>query len=81
MTATALSDIESRLGELSRTEQLALLERLARQVRRETRHELLQSELAAMATDPEIQRENVLINADLGCATGDGLKPEREIWW
>ena len=81
MAATALSDIESRLGELSRTEQLALLERLARQVRRETRHELLKGELAAMASDPEIQRENVLINADFGCAAGDGLKPEREIWW
>ena len=59
MSAVVLTEIERRLDELSFDEQLRLLERLAVRVRRQfvanTSDE--SGDLAAMAADPDIQRE------------------------
>jgi hypothetical protein len=59
MSAVALNEIERRLDELSLDEQLWLLERLASRVRRQfaAGNDADSADLAAMAADPDIQRE------------------------
>jgi hypothetical protein len=59
MSAVVLTEIERRLDELSLDEQLWLLERLASRVRRQfaASNDADSADLAAMAADPDIQRE------------------------
>ena len=60
-----LSDLENRIASLSTDEQLWIMERLAIRLRKQTRSDSVawESDLAAMAADPEIQADirNTLI--------------------
>ena len=53
MSASSLSEIEQSINQLSREEQLWLIERLAHTLRETT----WEAQLVAMASEPEIQRE------------------------
>ena len=76
MNLTVLSQIEARLDELSLAEQLWLLERLAQRLRAQMIvHSPLEQQLAAMAEDPEIQRELQRIEEEFAPAAADGLEP------
>jgi hypothetical protein len=59
VSAVVLTEIERQLDELSLDEQLRLLERLASRVRRQfaASNNNESADLAAMAADPDIQRE------------------------
>jgi hypothetical protein len=75
MNLTVLSQIEARLDELSLAEQLWLLERLAQRLRAQMIvHSPLEQQLAAMAEDPEIQRELQRIEEEFAPAAADGLE-------
>jgi hypothetical protein len=76
MSLFILSQIEERIHQLSLTEQLWLIERLAQHLRAQllapqTREEAL----AAMAADPDIQREIQAIEEEFAPAAADGLEP------
>jgi hypothetical protein len=76
MSLFILSQIEERIHQLSLTEQLWLIERLAQHLRAQllapqTREEAL----AAMAADPAIQREIQAIEEEFAPAAADGLEP------
>jgi hypothetical protein len=66
MNVTVLSELERQITQLSAEEQLWLIERVARRLRRPTLEDqaALESELAAMAADPEIQHELRSIEKD-----------------
>lgn len=72
---TQLQDeIERRICELPRDEQIALLERvIARLGGWRPFRSVPAEELAAMATDPEIRRELAAIEREFGIAEFDGL--------
>jgi hypothetical protein len=75
MNLTVLSQIEARLDELSFAEQLWLLERLAQRLRAQMIvHSPLEQQLAAMAEDPDIQRELQRIEEEFAPAAADGLE-------
>ncbi len=59
MNVSVLSKIENNISQLSLTEQLWLIERLIQRIRESTLDEqsILESQLTAMAADPEIQNE------------------------
>ncbi len=58
MNISILSEIEGRITQLSTDEQLWLIEQLAHRLRKTTNEDHdLTSDLAAMASDPEIQKE------------------------
>lgn len=59
MSNAALERIEADLDQLSLIEQLWLIERLAQRIRHQAQpnQTMLDSQLAAMANDPDIQRE------------------------
>jgi hypothetical protein len=60
---------------LSPEAQLTLLERLIHRVRETvTGKDTWESDLAAMAADPEVQRELSRINAEFGVTEADGLE-------
>jgi hypothetical protein len=58
MSNATVERIEADIRQLSLADQLWLMERLAQYIRRSTiqTHPALESQLAAMANDPEIQR-------------------------
>jgi hypothetical protein len=64
MNTTTLERIEADISQLSLSEQLLLMERLARRIRDRTRRPSRADELAAMASDPDIQRELRQIEAE-----------------
>ena len=66
MATQALNEIESEFARLSPEAQLSLLERLVRRARLAIsgRGSTWEADLAAMAGDPEMQREISLINAE-----------------
>ena len=76
MARPALSEIENEFARLSPEAQLTLLERLVHRTRVAVaeRRDTWDSELAAMAADPEIRRELDTINAEFSGAEDDGLK-------
>jgi hypothetical protein len=76
MSSTTLTEIEQRLTELSLDEQLRLLKRLASlvRVRAGGSGDRIDPELAAMAADPEIQRELRAIEAEFRITEADGLE-------
>jgi hypothetical protein len=63
MNALGLTDLERLIEHFSLDEQLLLLERLAARVRRTVgaKQHILEADLAAMAADPDIQKELGLI--------------------
>lgn len=80
MISLTLLEIERSIRALSFEEQLWLLERIARQVR-EKQHIIankfaddIPKELAAMASDPDIQAEIAAINEEFVVAEIDGLE-------
>jgi hypothetical protein len=76
MSSAAITEIEKRLDELSLDEQLWLLERLASRVRQRAadKRKDLAADLAAMAADPDIQRELKAIDAEFRITEADGLE-------
>lgn len=63
MVAIILNEIEQKVSQLSREEQLWLIERLVRRLRESTtnnnfsKQDFFDDQLAAMANDPEIRAE------------------------
>ena len=76
MNASALSKIEDTFSQLSLTEQLWLIERLIQRIRESMlqKESLIETQLAAMAVDPEIQTELQLIEKEFAFAEADGLE-------
>jgi hypothetical protein len=76
MSSTPMTEIEKQIDELSLDEQLRLLERLASRVRRRASEKSngIGSDLAAMATDPDIQRELRAIEEEFRITEADGLE-------
>jgi hypothetical protein len=76
MNLAVLSQIEEHIHQLSLAERLWLLERLAQRLREQL---IVQSpfeqQLAAMADDPDIQRELQRIEEEFAPAAADGLEP------
>ena len=78
MNVAVLSRIEREIVELSRQDQLWLIERLVRRLRKDTTIiSATDDELAAMAADPEVVRELRTINAEFRVTEMDGLETDR----
>jgi hypothetical protein len=79
MNTTTLEQIEADISQLSLSEQLLLIERLARRIRDRTLRPQPSrtDELAAMASDPDIQRELQQIEAEFAGTETDGLSAEQ----
>ena len=76
MNLAVLSQIEAHIDQLSLAEQLWLLERLAQRLRAQMMvHSPCEPQLAAMAEDPDIQRELQRIEEEFAPAAADGLEP------
>ncbi|HLP46876.1 MAG TPA: hypothetical protein VK469_13060 [Candidatus Kapabacteria bacterium] len=75
MSVMSLTQIESNIGMLSREDQMLLLERIIHRLRKMNLKEKnnLESQLAAMASDREIQRELHNIDEEFSIAESDGL--------
>jgi hypothetical protein len=79
MNTTTLEQIEADIRQLSLSEQLLLMERLAHRIREHTLRPrpALADQLAAMASDPDIQRELQHIEAEFAGTETDGLDAEQ----
>jgi len=75
MQSVTVQRIESDIQQLPLADQLHLMERLARRIREQATPPFSERNrlLAAMAEDPEVQREMRLINAEFAGTEGDGL--------
>lgn len=77
MNSSILSEIENKINQLSREEQLWLIERLAYSLRKSTLKEkdqsILEYQLATMAHDPEIQNELKKIDEEFALTESNGL--------
>ena len=75
MNSSTLSEIEKKINQLSREEQLWLIERLAYSLRKSTIKDqsILEYQLAAMADDPEIQNELKKIDEEFALTEPNGL--------
>ena len=75
MNMPSLSQMEDRISHLSLAEQLWLMERLVQQIREKTVNTKSQfeSDLMAMANDPQIQNELRQIEEELAFTEADGL--------
>jgi vacuolar-type H+-ATPase subunit B/Vma2 len=76
MNVTSLSQIEKEIGMLPPKEQLMLMERIIHRLRKSNLREddTIENQLAAMAADPEIQRELSDINGEFAQTEWDGLE-------
>ncbi len=76
MNVATLSDIENSITQLSLSEQLRLMEYLARRIRQQTSRsqDEIEDGLAAMANDPHIQKEIKQINEEFAVTEMDGLE-------
>lgn len=75
MHVSVLSQIEEHIQQLSLVEQLWLIERLAQRLRAHLRApNTCEHALAAMAADPDIQRELRCIEEEFAPATADGVE-------
>lgn len=72
----ALLELESEIRELSRQEQLWLVERIIRALREDEmrEHAVWEADLAAMAADPAIQKEIREIEQEYSVTEKDGLE-------
>lgn len=75
MATSTIEDIEKKIKELSRDEQLCLFERLVHQMRGDAlnKQKTIEAQLTAMAFDPEIQLEIRKINSEFTGTELDGL--------
>jgi hypothetical protein len=77
MSSPVLNEIEQRINLLSFDEQLLLLEQLAQRIRRAKQPDRSAADdLAAMASDPDIQRELQEIDEEFRATEMDGLEEE-----
>ena len=77
MTGPTLAQLEERIIQLPLDEQLWLIERVTQHIREQVREQsTFDSQLAAMAADPEIQSELSKINQEFAETEADGLEPE-----
>jgi len=76
MDSSVLFEIERKIKELSQKEQLWLIERLAHglQERALKDQRILENQLAAMTSDPEIQGELKKMCEELALTESDGLE-------
>ena len=76
MNASMLSKIEDIFNQLSITEQLWLIQRLVQRIRENVgnKEDLFESQLMAMAADPEIQNELQQIEQEFAFTEIDGLE-------
>lgn len=74
MMSSSLRSIEKELPLLSQDEQLWLIERVAKQLRKTQQREVFAASMEAMANDPEIQAENRRIAEEFSVTDGDGLE-------
>lgn len=79
MLAILLNEIEQKISQLSREEQLWLIERLVRRLREgainhnSSQPDFFDAQLAAMANDPEIRAELKQIDEEFAITEADGL--------
>lgn len=75
MNPTVLYEIKNKINQLSYDEQLWLIEQLAHSLRESKLKEkaILENQLAAMASDPEIQSELKKIDEEFVITESDGL--------
>ena len=77
MNFPALSQIEEHIAQLSLDEQLWLIARVAQRLHTQlVAQSPLDAQLAAMASDPEIQNELRAIAEEFASAEADGLASE-----
>jgi len=78
MATSALSEIESQFARLTPEAQLSLLERLVHRTRVAVsgRRDTWETDLAAMAADPEMQCELSHIDAEFSVTEADGLEKQ-----
>jgi len=76
MNLTSLSQIEKNVIMLPRDEQLLLVERIIHRLRKRNIEEesYIESQLAIMASDPDIQQELGKINEEFASTELDGLE-------
>ena len=80
MSSAVLSEIEKTVSHLPHNEQLRLIEQLVHHLREdlmvsdEVEQATFESQLAAMATDPEIQNELQKIDREFVATEVDGLE-------
>jgi capsule polysaccharide export protein KpsE/RkpR len=76
MNQNILSQIEDTFSQLSISEQLRLIERLVHRVHEQTQKQNadLDTQLAQMAADPQIQVELAKIEEEFSNAEADGLE-------
>ena len=76
MNVTSLSQIEKNVSMLPRDEQLLLVERIIHRLRKKNIEEEsdIESQLAIMASDHEIQKELGKINEEFASTELDGLE-------
>ena len=75
MNSSILFEIERKIRELSQKEQLWLIERLAHCLRESTLKDqsILENQLAAMASDPEVQSELKKMGEEFALTEPDGI--------
>jgi hypothetical protein len=74
MISPDLRILEAVIDQLTLSDQLRLMERLAKRIREEAGHGPELRELEAMASDPAIQRELREIDAEFAVTEFDGLE-------
>jgi hypothetical protein len=74
MRSIALESIETQLTNLSHDECLWLIEKLAKQIRRQPPPADFEADLIAMANDPLLQKELRAIEAEFAVTEQDGLE-------
>ncbi len=75
MPSPAIQQIEQQITQLPYDDRLHLIERVIRSLRtRDDEQDEYARQVAAMAADPEIQREIAAINVEFACTDMDGLK-------
>ncbi|RLT39154.1 MAG: hypothetical protein DWI57_10720 [Chloroflexi bacterium] len=75
MNASLIERMEIEISQLALSDQLWLLERLIQRIRKRTlrTRPALETQLAAMAYDPNMQRELKAIEAEFATTEADGL--------
>ena len=74
MANVTVQEVENQANQLPATERLYLVERLIGGLRTSPPQDDWNAQLAAMAADPDIQRENDAINREFSAAETDGIE-------
>ena len=75
MNISTLSEIEESINQLPVDQQLRLIERVAQRIRGNiVGNDSIESQLAAMASDPQIQNELHEIEGEFASTEADGLE-------